>query len=65
MPFEIQVRRTVYIGRLAIEFPSGLLIAGARLDIQVEDVKQASVDRAEKEYGVALSDVVTDLMTVN
>ncbi len=65
VPFEVQAHRTVYIGRLVIAFPSGLIAVGTGIHMHVEDVKQTSVDRAEKEHGAALSDVVTDLMTVN
>ena len=60
--FEVHARRTLYIGRLVIEFPPGLISVDTDLGLQVEDAKQSSVDRVKKDHGVALSEVVTDLM---
>ena len=65
VPFQVQAHTTVYIGRLVIGFPSGLISVGTPLHFQVEDAKQSTVDRAKNERGIALSDVVTDLMIVN
>jgi hypothetical protein len=62
--FDVQAGRTVYLGRLVIEFPPGLLMLGTPFRMQVEDARQACVDGAVKEYAVALPDFVTDLMTV-
>ena len=64
-PFEVQPGKTVYVGRLIIKFPPGLINVLTKIHIQVEDARQATVERAEREYGIALSDVVTDLMIVN
>ena len=61
--FDVQAGKTVYVGRLVIEFPPGLITVGRRLHPRVEDAGQASVDRAVQEYGVEPSNVVTDLMT--
>ena len=64
VPFEIQAGKTVYVGRILIQFPPGLIDALTEVNVQVEDDRQATMDRAASEYGVALSDVVTDLRNV-
>ena len=63
IPFEVQAHKTVYVGRVLIQFPPGLIDALTKVKVRVEDDRQAAVDRATKEYGVPLTDVVTDLST--
>jgi hypothetical protein len=61
IPFEVQAGKTVYVGRVLVQFPPGLIDALTKVEVQVEDDKQATVDRAREEFGVSLSDVVTDI----
>jgi hypothetical protein len=62
--FDVRAGKTAYVGRLGIEFPSGLITIMTPIGMRVEDAKQDCVDRAVKEYAVPLPDVVTGLMTV-
>ncbi len=62
--FRVQPGRTVYVGRVVVEFPPGMLTTFKSFRISVEDAGAASISRAESEYGVSLSNVITDLMIV-
>jgi hypothetical protein len=64
VPFEVQAGKTLYLGRLVIEFPDEQVAWGTRFSIEVEDDRQACVERARTEYGLPLEDVVTGLMVV-
>ncbi len=58
--FQVQPGRTIYIGRLVVAFTGRY----SRLTLNVEDARATSISGAESEYGVTLSDVITDLMSV-
>jgi len=62
--FKVQPGKTIYIGRIAIEFPPGLLTAFTRFQVRVEDAKASALDVGRKKYGLSGDDVTTDLMTV-
>lgn len=63
VPFEVLAGKTVYVGRLVIEFPEGLITTGSGFRVRVEDARSACVQRAENEYGLPLADAVTQLAT--
>ncbi len=64
LEFQVQAGRTIYIGRLVLAFPIGWITSFTRFQLNVEDVRATSISGAESEYGVTLSDVLTDLMSV-
>ena len=65
IPFRVQAGKTVYLGRLSIQFPDGQIVLGTRLDLSVEDDRDEAVRRAESENGMTLSEVVTDLLRLD
>jgi hypothetical protein len=60
--FGVQAAKNVYVGRLIVEFPPGVLMAGARFRTKIEDVKESTLTAARQKSGLSLGDVVTDLM---
>lgn len=62
--FKVQPGKTIYIGRIAIEFPPGLLTTFTGFQIRVEDAKTSALDVGRKKYGLSDDDVTTDLMIV-
>ncbi len=62
--FQVQPGRTIYIGRLVLAFPPERINILKRFKLNVEDARATSISGAESEYGVTLSDVITDLMSV-
>ncbi len=65
VPFRVQPGKTVYLGRLVLRFPSGQITAFTMVGFDVENDKFAAVATAEREHGIPLDDVVTDLMGPN
>ena len=62
MNFSVQAGKNVYLGRLIVEFPPGLLMAGTRVRTLVEDARESALDTARQKSGLSLGDVITDLM---
>jgi len=62
VPFTAHPAKTTYLGRLAIEFPSGFIGAGSEFLVEVEDVRDQTIASAEKTYGNLVRDAVTHLM---
>jgi hypothetical protein len=67
VPFTVQASKTVYIGRLVIEFPleqirGGFWGTGTKFSYRVEDVKKETLASVENTYGDVARDAVTDLM---
>ena len=62
MNFNVQAGKNVYLGRLIVEFPPGLLMAGTRVRTLVEDARESTLDTARQKSGLSLCDVITDLM---
>jgi hypothetical protein len=62
VPFTAHPAQTTYVGRMVIEFPSGLIGAGSEFLVEVEDVKEQTIASAEKTYGNLVRDAVTYLM---
>lgn len=62
MNFSVQAGKNVYLGRLVVEFPPGLLMAGTRVRTLVEDARESTLDTARQKSGLSLGDVITDLM---
>ena len=62
--FNVKAGQTVYLGRLDVHFPPGLIHVRTKIDIRVSDAKAATVDRAESQYGISLPELVTDHMLV-
>ena len=62
--FKVQPNKTVYLGRLKIEFAPSLIYVGTEVKFEVEDVKKSTLVRANKKYGLLLRDVITNLMTI-
>ena len=60
--FRVQAGTNVYIGRLIVEFPPGLLAVGRSFRMSVEDAREPTLDTARQKSGLSLGDVVTDLM---
>jgi hypothetical protein len=60
--FRVQAAKNVYVGRLIVEFPPGILMVGARFRTKIEDVKESMLTAARQKSGLSLDDVVTDLM---
>ena len=60
--FSVQAGKTVYLGRLLVEFPPGLLMAGTRVRTVVEDARESTLETARQKSGLSLGDVITDLM---
>ena len=61
--FKVQPGKTIYIGRIVIEFPPGFITAFTGFQIRVEDAKASTLDVGRKKYGLSGDDVTTDLMT--
>jgi hypothetical protein len=67
VPFMVQPAKTVYIGRLVIEFPDerltgGLWGTGTKFSYRVEDAKEQTLASLENTYGDVVRDAITDLM---
>jgi hypothetical protein len=62
--FRVQAGKTVYVGRLVVEFPPGLLSLGTTFRTVVEDARALTLDGARRKYGLSSDDVITDLMKV-
>lgn len=60
--FGVQAGKSVYLGRLILEFPPGLLMAGTRVRTLVEDARESTLATARQKSGLSLDDVSTDLM---
>ena len=60
--FRVQAGKNVYVGKLIVEFPPGLLAAGTRFRTLVEDARESTLDTARQKSGLSLGDVITDLM---
>ena len=60
--FKVEPGKTVYLGRLVIEFPPGLIAVWTPIKIAVEDAKEEALDSLTKKTGLAVSDVATKLM---
>ena len=54
MNFSVQAGKNVYVGRLIIEFPPGLLMAGTRVRTLVEDARESTLDTARQKSGLSL-----------
>jgi len=61
--FEVQPEKTVYIGRLVIEF-SGLITLFSRPSLKVENSKEAAIALTENKYANLIHEVSTDLMVI-
>ncbi len=61
--FEVQPEKTVYIGRLVIEF-SGLIMLGSRPSLKVENSKEAAIALTENKYKNLIREASTDLMVI-
>ncbi len=62
--FRAQPGKTIYIGRLVVEFPPGFITTSTRIQLRVEDAKASTLDAGSKKYGLSGDDVTTDLMTI-
>ncbi len=62
--FRVQPGKNVYVGRLIVQFPPGMLTVGTRFRLLVEDARESTLDTARQKYRLSLGDVITDLMTV-
>lgn len=60
--FTVQASKNVYVGRLIVEFPPGLLAVGTRFRIAVEDARESTLDTARQNSGLSLGEVTTALM---
>ena len=60
--FGVQAGKNVYVGRLIVEFPPGLLMVGTRVRTVVEDARESTLDAARQKSGLRLDDVSTGLM---
>jgi len=60
--FRAQAAKNVYVGRLIVEFPPGVLVAGARFRVKIEDAMESTLVAARQKSGLSLAEVVTDLM---
>lgn len=60
--FRVQAAMNVYVGRLIVEFPPGMLVVGSRFRTLVEDARETTLDIARQKSGLSLGDVTTDLM---
>lgn len=60
--FRVPAGQSVYIGRLVVEFPPGLLSVGTRFRVAVEDARASTLDPARQKSGLSLAEVTTDLM---
>jgi hypothetical protein len=61
--FKVQPGKTIYIGRVVIEFPPGLINVFKKFQIRVENARALTLDVGRKKYGLSGDDVTTDLMT--
>ena len=61
--FVVRPGQTVYIGRLLIEYPEGLITAHTYFSVSVEDAKDQTLASVEETHGNMMRDVVTDLMS--
>jgi len=59
--FTVYPEKTVYIGRLVIEFPEGLINIGTLIFYSIEDAKDQTLASAEKTHGDLVRNAVTDL----
>ena len=62
LPFTVQPNKPVYIGRIIIEFPPGLLNMFTKFHIKVEDAKEDVMERVSNQYGISLNNVETELI---
>jgi len=62
VPFTVQPAKTVYIGRLIIEFPLEHVRGGTRFSQRVEDAKEHTLALVEETHGEMVSNSITDLM---
>ena len=62
LPFTVQPNKTVYIGRIIIEFPPGFIIISTGVDIKVEDTREDIMDSVSNQYGISLNNVETELV---
>jgi hypothetical protein len=60
--FRVQPGKNVYVGRLIVEFPPGLLTVGRGFRTVVEDARDSTLETARQKSGLSLGDVITDLM---
>ncbi len=63
VPFTASPEKTVYIGRLVIEFPEGLINIGTLIFYSIEDAKDQTLASAEKTHGDLVRNAVTELMS--
>jgi hypothetical protein len=63
VPFTVYPEKTVYIGRLVIEFPEGLINIGTPISYSIEDAKDQTLASAEKTHGDLVRNAVTELMS--
>lgn len=63
VPFTVYPEKTVYIGRLVIEFPEGLINIGTPISYSIEDAKDQTLASAEKTHGDLVRNAVTKLMS--
>lgn len=62
LPFTVQPNKTVYIGRIIIEFPPGFINISTGVDIKVEDAREDIMDSVSNQYGISLNNVETELV---
>jgi hypothetical protein len=62
VPFAVQPAKTVYIGRLVIEFPSESVGSGTSFSQRVEDAKEQTLASLKTTYGDMVRNSITDLM---
>lgn len=60
--FRAQAGKNVYIGRMIVEFPPGVLVVGTRFRVKIEDAMETTLISARQKSGLSLAEVVTDLM---
>ncbi len=62
LPFTVKPNKTVYIGRIIIEFPPGFINIFTKVDIKVEDAREDIMASVSNQYGISLKNVETGLV---
>jgi len=62
--FTVEPGKTMYIGRVVVEFPSGVLTVGTPFQLRIEDDRVAAIDNAKRRFGLAGDSIGTALGTI-
>lgn len=57
--FTVQPNKPVYIGRIVIEFPPGLINMSTKFHIKVDDAKEDVMEKVSNLYGINLNNVAS------